>query len=53
MCTALFVEIEDRKKYFERLDQAYKRKKQHEAEKKQATEEIIKEDVKAWEDNRE
>jgi hypothetical protein len=53
MCNALFVEIEDRKKYFERLDQAYKRKKQHEAEKKLATEEIIQEDVKAWEDNRE
>jgi hypothetical protein len=53
MCTALFVEIEDRKKYFERLDQAYKRKKLHEVEKKIATEEIIQEDVKAWEDNRE
>ena len=36
MCTALFAEIEDRKKYFERLDQAYKRKKAHDADKKKA-----------------
>ena len=41
MCTALFAEIEDRKKYFERLDQAYKRKKAHDADKKKAAEEII------------
>ena len=53
LCTELFEEIEDRKKYFERLDQAYKRKKTHDADKKKAQEEIIQEDVKAWEENRE
>jgi hypothetical protein len=36
LCTELFEEIEDRKKYFERLDQAYKRKKAHDADKKKA-----------------
>ena len=53
LCTELFEEIEDRKKYFDRLDQAYKRKKAHDADKKKAQEEIIQEDVKAWEENRE
>ena len=53
MCKQLFEEIEERKNYFERLDAAYKRKKKHEAEKQQAAEEIIQEDMKAWEENRE
>jgi hypothetical protein len=35
------------------LDHAYKRKKRTEAEKTKVQEEIIKEDLKAWEDNRE
>ena len=33
MCKKLFEEIEEKKQHFERLDQAYKRKKRHEAEK--------------------
>ena len=33
MCRQLFEEIEDRKSYFERMDQALKRKKRAEAEK--------------------
>ena len=49
MCKQLFEEIEERKHYFERLDAAYKRKKRNEAEKKLITEEIIQEDMKAWE----
>ena len=53
MSKELFEEIEDRKKYFERMDLAYKRKKTHDADKKKVTEEIIQEDVKAWEENRE
>ena len=53
MCKQLFEEIEERKHYFERLDAAYKRKKRHEAEKQAAAEEIIQEDMKAWEENRE
>mmetsp|Transcript_40094 Transcript_40094/g.29588 ORF Transcript_40094/g.29588 Transcript_40094/m.29588 type:complete len:121 (+) Transcript_40094:394-756(+) len=52
MCKKLFEEIEDRKQYFERMDQAYKRKKRFEAEKQKAKEEVLKEDLKAWEDNR-
>ena len=53
MCKQLFEEIEERKHYFERLDAAYKRKKRHETEKKAITEEIMQEDMKAWEENRE
>ena len=53
MCKQLFEEIEERKHYFERLDAAYKRKKRNEAEKKLITEEIMQEDMKAWEENRE
>ena len=53
MCKQLFEEIEERKQHFERLDHAYKRKKRTEAEKTKVQEEIIKEDLKAWEDNRE
>ncbi len=53
MCKRLFEEIEERKQHFERLDSAYKRKKRTEAEKAKVQEEIIKEDMKAWEDNRE
>ena len=52
MCKQLFEEIEERKQHFERLDHAYKRKKRYEGEKTKVTEEIIKEDIKAWEDNR-
>ena len=52
MCKTLFSEIEERKQHFERLDSAYKRKKRTEVEKTKATEEIMKEDMKAWEDNR-
>ena len=52
MCKKLFEEIEERKQHFERLDSAYKRKKRTEAETKKAQEEVIKEDQKAWEDNR-
>ena len=53
MCKQLFEEIEDRKQHFERMDAAYKRKKRTEAEKDKVTQEILKEDLKAWEDNRE
>lgn len=53
MCKKLFEEIEERKQHFERLDSAYKRKKRFEADKTKATEEVLKEDMKAWEDNRE
>ena len=53
MCKQLFEEIEERKQHFERLDAAYKRKKRTEVEKKKVVEEIVKEDMKAWEDNRE
>lgn len=53
MCKQLFEEIEERKHYFERLDAAYKRKKRHEQEKQAAAEEIVQEDMKAWEENRE
>ena len=53
MCKQLFEEIEERKHYFERLDAAYKRKKRNEAEKKLISEEIVQEDMKAWEENRE
>jgi DnaJ family protein C protein 8 len=53
MCKRLFEEIEERKQHFERLDAAYKRKKRTEAEKAKVQEEILKEDLKAWEDNRE
>jgi DnaJ family protein C protein 8 len=48
----LFEEIEERKQHFERLDAAYKRTKKNEVEKKKTEEEILKEDMKAWEDNR-
>ena len=53
MCKQLFEEIEERKQHFERLDAAYKRKKRTEAEKAKVQEEILKEDLKAWEDGRE
>ena len=53
MCKQLFEEIEERKHYFERLDAAYKRKKNHEAAKQAAADEIVQEDMKAWEENRE
>lgn len=53
MCKQLFEEIEERKQHFERLDSAYKRKKRTELEKTKVQEEILKEDLKAWEDNRE
>ena len=53
MCKKLFEEIEERKQHFERLDSAYKRKKRTEAEKTKVQEEILKEDLKAWEENRE
>ena len=49
----MFEEIEERKQFLERLDSAYKRKKKHEADKRVATAEIIQEDIKAWEENRE
>ena len=52
MCRQLFEEIEDRKSYFERMDQALKRKKRAEAEQAQVSKEIQKEDMKAWEDTR-
>lgn len=53
MCKQLFEEIEERKQHFERLDAVYKRKKRTEAEKAKVQEEILKEDLKAWEENRE
>lgn len=53
MCRKLFDEIEERKQHFERLDSAYKRTKRNEFEKAKVKEEIIKEDIKAWEDGRE
>jgi len=52
MCKKLFEEIEERKQHFERLDSAYKRKKRVEVETNKAKEEILKEDMKAWDDNR-
>lgn len=52
MCKKLFEEIEDRKQHFERLDAAYKRKKRVEIETKLVQEEILKEDQKAWDENR-
>lgn len=52
MCKKLFEEIEERKQHFDRLDQAYKRKKHHETEKSKAQEDVLKEDLKAWEENR-
>ena len=53
MVKKLFAEIEERKQYFERMEAARKRQKRSEAEKQRAKEEIIKEDMRAWEDTRE
>lgn len=52
MCKQLFEEIEERKQHFERLDSAYKRKKRVEVETKIVQEQIVKEDQKAWDENR-
>ena len=52
MCKKLFEEIEERKQHFERLDSAYKRKKRVELETMKAQEEIIKDDMKSWDDGR-